>query len=379
MSESNGKILIVGAGPSGLTLATELTRRGIGCTIIDKAAGPAPMIESRALAFNARSQSILAASGVTEQIIAAGHMVDKIRLCWNGRLRNEVSMARLNVHTGTDAGLKFNRIVLIRQGSVERILINHLLSLNVHVRWNTECIDFQQNDSSVTYRLRAESGDIESGEASALIGCDGAHSQVRKQGGYSFDGESDAQSWTLVDATVSGLDVAHTLTADLRPGQAFATMPIEDNVVRLIHNGPDILKNHPNAQFCTDVHWESEFKVSYRMVKSFARGRTFLCGDAAHIHSPVGGRGMNLGIEDAATLAWLFSKGREKEYSNMRLPVAKKVLKLTQQQTTQMNSSSRVSSLVKQYAPKLISLPFIKRSMANSVLGLDTPYPAWQS
>ena len=81
---SADNILIIGAGPSGLTLATELTRRGIGCVIVDKAAGPAPMHESKALAFNVRSQSILAASGVTDQILSAGHSVKRIQLCWHG-------------------------------------------------------------------------------------------------------------------------------------------------------------------------------------------------------------------------------------------------------------------------------------------------------
>lgn len=382
MNDGN-PLLIVGAGPSGLTLATELTRRGIACVVIDKAPGPAPIHESRALAFNARSQSILATS-VTEQIMSAGHSVDRIRICWQGNLRREVTMVggRSSRRKANQAKIPgddpdAHTIVIIRQGEIERLLIKHLQAAGVTVQWNTELIDFVQSEAGVTANLKTAASEIRTVAARYIAGCDGAHSEVRKQGGYTFDGESDSQIWTLADATVTDRRFAHSLTADLRTGQAFATVAIEDNVVRLIHNGPDILSRHPVAKYCTDTHWESEFRVSYRLVKRFHRGRTFLCGDAAHIHSPVGGRGMNLGIEDAATLAWLLEQGAEDQYSSLRLPAAKKVLKLTYQQTSQMNSSSVASSLAKKYGPKLMAIPAITRSMKRSVLGLDTPGPAW--
>lgn len=370
----NQSILIIGAGPSGLTLATELTRRGIGCTIVDKAAGPAPLHESRALAFNARSQALLRASGVTGKIVAKGHAVNNIHLCWRGSLRQVVSMDH-DISTPHSSGT----ITIIRQGEIERILISHLEAQGVSVQWNTELINFSETDTSITASLRNAAGVMQAQTARYLAGCDGAHSQVRKQGGYTFDGESDSQRWTLADIAVSGKDVAHTLIADLRPGQAFATMPIESNIVRLIHNGPDILTAHPIARYGTEVHWQSEFTVSYRLVKRYHRGRSFLCGDAAHIHSPVGGRGMNLGIEDAASLAWLLDTGCENQYSGLRLPVAQKVLSMTHRQTSQMNSASVGSTLAKKYGPALLSIPYIRRTMQRAVLGLDTPTPAWLS
>ncbi len=380
--DDHNNILIIGAGPSGLTLATELTRRGINCTIVDKAAGPAPLHESRALAFNARSQDILAASGVTRQICSAGHTIDQIRLCWNGSISKEIPMLPIALSTqseNTDAPSRpdNNQLLIIRQGEIERILIRHLDSLGVQVQWNTELADFTQSDSAVTATFNTADGATNNTTASYIIGCDGAHSQVRTKGGYTFDGESDPQTWTLADATLKDTSLAHTLIADLRPGQAFASIAIEDNIVRLIHNGPNILQLHPMADRCTKIHWQSEFRVSYRLVKRYHRGRSFLCGDAAHIHSPVGGRGMNLGIEDAATLAWLLETEQESSYTGLRLPVAKKVLKMTHQQTTQMNSSSMISSVAKKYGPKLLSIPYVNRSMKNSVLGLDTPTPEW--
>lgn len=271
----------------------------------------------------------------------------------------------------------YKQIVIIRQGEIERILLKDLESNGVTVQWNTELTNFSQSDSAVTATVKQQSESSQHLSAAYLVGCDGAHSQVRNQGGYTFDGESDPQIWTLADATVEGVDVAHTIIADFRPGKAFATMAIETNTVRLIHNGLNILHNHPMARYCQKIHWESEFRVSYRLVKQFHRGRSFLCGDAAHIHSPVGGRGMNLGIEDAATLAWLLENEQIDRYTALRLPVAKKVLKMTHQQTSQMNSASFLSTVAKQYGPKLMQLPVIKNALLKSVLGQDTPAPEW--
>ena len=362
------KVLIAGAGPSGLTLCSELIRRGIDCSIIDKASGPAPLHESRALAFNARSYSILGPSGVGDQIVAAGHNIERVNVCWQGELRKSVTFAAASP-----------KLTTIRQGQIERLLMQHINSQGTEVRWGTELLDFTQSDSTITAQLKLNDGTEISETASLLIGCDGAHSRVRQQGGYSFTGERDSQTWTLADVKLLDDGYAHTVTADLRHGRAFATLPLGNNIVRLIHNGADILKTHPVAQSdnITDTYWESEFNVSYRMVRLFHRGRTFLCGDAAHIHSPVGGRGMNLGIEDAATLAWLLEHGRQAEYTAMRIPIAKKILRQTRNQTRQMHSDSRLSSLAKKYGPKALSLTPIRQMLLNSMLGLDTPAPPW--
>lgn len=369
MNQASHNILITGAGPSGLALATELTRRGIAYTIIDKAPGPAPLHESRALAFNSRSQNILSPSGVTDGIKEKANYVNRVRFCWNGKLRNEVT---LNASKDT-----LNEITIIRQGQVERELLHYLAKNEVNVHWNTELTNFIEKDNKITATLSPKDGESRDVQCAYLVGCDGAHSFVRKNAGYIFDGESDSQLWALADINVSDDRYAHTLTADLQPGKAYATVPIEKNLLRLIHNGPNLLEQHPFAHLRTSIAWQSEFKVSYRLVKQYNRGLTFLCGDAAHIHSPVGGRGMNLGIEDAASLAWLLEQGRESEYSNLRRPVAKKVLQLTHNQTSQMNSSTAFSSFLKQFGPKLISLPTVRRKMLKSVHGLDTPEPDW--
>ncbi|MBX2838094.1 MAG: FAD-dependent monooxygenase [Gammaproteobacteria bacterium] len=369
MQTDKSTIVIAGAGPSGLTLAIELNRLGIPCAIFDKASGPAPMHESRALAFNSRSQSLLATSGVTESIETVSHPVERVRFCWKGQMRNEISIKADSQQP--------NKMLIVRQGQIERKMLEHLQQKGIEVSWNTELAEFTEQNDHVTTTFMGQKGEHHKIQCRYLVGCDGAHSFVRRNGGYTFEGETDPQLWSLADVSTTDDRFAHTLTADLSPGKAFATMPIENNLVRLIHNGPDLLQRHPFAHLQTNVHWQSEFKVSYRLVKLFNRGRTFLCGDAAHIHSPVGGRGMNLGIEDAATLAWLLQKNSELDYTSLRRPVAVKVLKLTHNQTSQMNASSMVSSILKQFGPKLISLAPVKRSFLKTLHGLDTPDPVW--
>ena len=362
-------ILIVGAGPSGLVLATELNRLGIPFNIIDKAEGPAPLHESRALAFNTRSQQILAQSGVTSRVRESGHLVERVQFRWKGQLRNTISI-------GPDAQ-NLGEMILCRQGDIERQLISSLAVQGVRVHWNTRLISYRDHNGVVSADLVYANHKTENVSARYIVGCDGAHSAVRKQGGYTFDGETDPQGWSLADIRVADNRFSHTLMADLAPGRAYATMPINHNVVRLIHNGPDLMQRHPQAKLATDVIWQSDFTVSYRMVKQFSRGLSFLCGDAAHIHSPVGGRGMNLGIEDAATLAWLLYRETEYEYSGQRHPIAQKILKLTHGQTSQMNSASMVSSFIKQFGPKILSLPPVYIKLMHSLLGLDTPAPVW--
>lgn len=362
-------VLICGAGPSGLTLALELARRGIPVSIFDKASGPAPMQESRALAFNPRSRMILEPSGVTAKILACGHVINTARFMWQGKLLADV-----------DACLPSRpecRIISIPQGRVERILLEAVEALGVSPHWNTEMTGFAPANEGITTTLRSGNKQREvSGQY--LVGCDGAHSITRKTGGYSFEGETSPQTWGMADVILPDSSYAHRITADFFPGSANAAIAIGERHMRLIRAGRTDIEDHPLYGMAAEVLWRSQFTVSYRMVRQFSRGKTFLCGDAAHIHSPVGGRGMNLGIEDAATLAYLMSKGREGEYSDSRLPVARKVLAFTHTQTRQLLSTSPVNHFLKQHAlPYLVRLPFARHAMLRAILAFDTPPPEW--
>lgn len=362
-------VIIAGAGPSGLTLAVELSRRNIPFRIFDKAAGPAPMEESRALAFNPRSQLILQESGATKMIRRAGHSIERARFLWNSKLLGEVA-----THLPS---LPDQKIISIRQGDVERILLNVLAGMGTAPQWETELTGFEETTQGIQATLSAK-GKSSVLEGRCLVGCDGAHSLTRKLGGYTFEGESDPQIWEMADILLPDARHAHMISADFIPGGANATIAISDRQVRIIRAGQDDIDRHPLFSQAEKVLWTSRFTVSYRMVKTFSRGKTFLCGDAAHIHSPVGGRGMNLGIEDAATLAFLMSNGREQEYSAQRLPVARKVLGFTHTQTRQLLSKSPVNHWIKQHLLRyLITFGPIRRKILQAVLAQDTPKPEW--
>ncbi len=126
------------------------------------------------------------------------------------------------------------------------------------------------------------------------------------------------------------------------------------------------------------VVWESEFKISYRQVQTYQAGQAFLAGDAAHIHSPVGGRGMNLGIEDAATLAWLLEQDRTDEYSAQRHKIGEQVLKFTQTQTRQLTERSALQGFLQnKVAPLMLKIPAVQRFAVARLVGLETPHPPW--
>jgi 2-polyprenyl-6-methoxyphenol hydroxylase-like FAD-dependent oxidoreductase len=149
-------------------------------------------------------------------------------------------------------------------------------------------------------------------------------------------------------------------------------------VLRYISTLPDFEDRiaHPRAP--VEQTWQSEFKVSFRHVEAMSKGKVFLVGDAAHIHSPVGARGMNLGIEDACWLAWLISEGRESEYSNLRLPAVRGVLRQTRMLTALATMERPLSlTLRNRLLPLLAHLPFAERALVRGIAGMDTPDPPW--
>lgn len=364
-------ILIAGAGPVGLTAALELARRGFTPRIIDKAPGFAPLTESRALAIHLRTLDILTPSGVADMLRAAGNLVTKMRFMDNGKPFAEIDLSE---HPRKDSA-----ILSLGQGYTERILADALKAYGITPEWNTELLNVENTDAGVTTTVKHPDGSEKTKHYDKLIGCDGAHSCTRKSGGFSFEGESMSSEWTLLDAVYKSPFDPSIAHANFITGiGAFGGIPINDHTVRYVGRHPDIENLVPNKDDVSNIIWRSHFKVSYRMVSRFHRGNIFLAGDAAHIHSPAGGKGMNLGIEDAATLAWMISEGIEDTYSNARLPIARKTLKGTKTQTQQITNTSKSAAFLRVHIlPLALRLKFIKRKILDSVLALDTPAPKW--
>ncbi|HET7411690.1 MAG TPA: FAD-dependent monooxygenase [Pararhizobium sp.] len=371
MSKSGKKSIIVsGAGPVGLAAALELARRGFAPRIVDKADGPAPLTESRALAVNPRTLALLEPSGASEEIIAAAQHIREMRI----RSRDKrLVMLDLTAMEGRYKGIRG-----LAQGRTERILIERLAAFGIAPERQTELTLTGTDPAKPEVMLRHADGREETARPDILIVAEGAHSEARHALGIGFPGESVKHAFYLADFRYDrAIDTGHGEAVFFNPG-VFARLPVAADTLRYISTMPNFtdLIDHPAS--VVETPWKTDFHVSFRHVDPMSKGNIFLAGDAAHIHSPVGGRGMNLGIEDACWLAFLISEGREADYSGLRTATARTVLSKTQQMTRMILLANPLAIAARNaLMPLALNMPAIRRKAILSVAGLDTPAPPW--
>ena len=361
-------ILIVGAGPSGLTAALELTRRGLRPRIIDQAAQPAT--ESRALGVNPRTLAILEPVGLSPRMIEAGQPIRKAYLRDPDKLLLQIDLSVLPK--------PYDFMLMLPQCETERLMAERLAELDVTVERATALTGLSQADGAVTAELKGPDGVASSCRPDLVIGADGAHSVVRRAIGQSFAGDAYEHQWGLADVTVeTDLPLDGVVIFDRAP-DLFALFPIKGRRVRLLCDREDVLDHLPPEIRVEAVHWTTPFRISHRLVGSYQAGNVFLVGDAAHIHSPFGGRGMNLGIEDAAWLAWLVAEGDTADYSAARRPVAHEVINTVDPATRFMASDGTMQKFVRRrVVPLLGALGLVQRRMLPTLSAGDTPFPPW--
>lgn len=364
------KILIVGAGPVGLSAALELARRGFAPVIVDDGDGPTPLGESRALGVNARTLTLLSPSGATEQILAEAQDIGHFRL-------RSKDKALVDLDTHTVPG-RFGAIHGLSQGATERILLQALQRHGIVPEWQTKVTSLGPDASRPQATLQRADGTEETVSADILIGADGAHSVVRKALGLGFPGKALDAYFYLADFRYANpVDSHFAEIALFNPGM-IGRLPVAADTLRFISTLADFENRivHPRAVF--EKTWSSQFQIHFRHVGAMAKGNIFLAGDAAHIHSPAGARGMNLGIEDACWLAYLISEGREQAYSEQRMPAVHQVLQQTRRLTDIVTMENPVMTAVRDAAaPLLFGVPAVRRLLLRSVAGYDTPKPAW--
>ncbi len=360
----NKQILIAGGGPVGLTAAIELKRRGYDPHIIDP--DSAPSLESRALAVNSRTLDLMEPSGVTEMMLAVGNRVKTVVV-----RRNTKIIARMDL---TKIPHRFNFLLVLAQSKTEEILIQKLAEMGVRLETNTALQAF-----TVGKEIDCQLNSNKRVTADILIGADGAHSIVRKTLGLGFEGETDEQVFGLADVELDAWPFpTDTAVLTIMDTHLAPYLPMAEGFGRFISTRGDCLNNLPSDAKVKKVVWETDFKLSYRHVQTYQQGNVFLAGDAAHIHSPVGGRGMNLGMEDACWLAWLISQGREQEYTTLRHPVGADVLKFTHSFTSFAKSRGLLQDLFFQIGlPILSKLPQLQRNAFSMLTALNTPAPPW--
>lgn len=311
------EVLVVGAGPAGLTAALELSRRGKSVRLIEKAADRTNL--SKAVGINARSLELLEPSGITARLLDAGLRIEHINLRNGSDILARVDLSKLPG--------PYNFMLSLPQSETELILENALAERGVSVERETELTGFTQDADNVTACLSA-GGTTAEFAADYILGCDGAHSTVRKTLGLAFAGERYPETWSLADVRMDWPFGHGDGNLFMGPGaRVVFVISLPGGRYRVIANVPEALSHLPTGSLVTEILWQTDFTVSLRQVETYAAGRAYLAGDAAHIHTPAGGRGMNLGIEDVCDFAERLALGGLENYSRDRHRIGRQVVR----------------------------------------------------
>lgn len=340
--KANSSVLVVGAGPIGLTTALALAQRGIKCRVIDKA--PQASDKSKAVVIQARTLELFESMGIVDDFLANG-----LRVHANNFYAGDKKLIHLSFDE-MEGPYPFT--LLLPQSETEKLLTQHLQKLSVNIERSTELVDFQQDEKSVTAKLQNVDRVQETVNADWLIGCDGAHSTTRHTLGFTFEGAAYDTSFATADVHVSWSNPEDEMFAYLHEEGTVVFFPLGNHRYRIIANGPlhatgDPLSleqmqkfvdtRGPSGVVLSDPVWLTWFTISRRSASDYRKGRVFLAGDAAHIHTPALGQGMNTGMQDAFNLVWklaLVQKGLASPelldtYQAERHPIGQKLLKTT--------------------------------------------------
>jgi 2-polyprenyl-6-methoxyphenol hydroxylase-like FAD-dependent oxidoreductase len=348
MNTINTDLIIIGAGPTGLSLACQCIRYGIDFVVVEKNETVTPY--SKAIGVQARTLEVYDQIGLADPAIERGTIASRVRLIEGGEVRGEMNLGNF----GKDLS-EYPYMLMLEQSKNEKLLYEFVLSHGRDVSWNTELENFSQDETGVTAQVKLPSGESQTIRGKFLAGCDGASSPVRHGLGLTFEGSTFERLFYVADARVEWdlpHDALHVCLAK-EVFVAFFPMPGE-NRYRVVGTFPES-KNEEQGEVLyeeieqeikhqvkldlelSDVRWFSLYKVHSRRVNKFSNGRCFLAGDSAHIHSPAGAQGMNTGIQDAYNLAWkiaLVVKGIASEelldtYNEERLANAQRLLEST--------------------------------------------------
>ena len=389
VSARDTHVLIIGAGPTGLVLALWLTRLGIGVRIVDTTAEPGTT--SRALTLQSRTLELYSQIGLAVAVLERGRRTVAADLWVAGR------KAARAVFGDMGEGLSpFPYALIFPQDEHERLLIERLSREGIEVQRETELVDFEDRPEGVLARLRGPNGVLETCGATYIAGCDGAHSTVRKKLEIGFPGGVYSHLFYVADVEASGTTMNGELHVALDRSDFLAVFPLEsDRRARLIGTVRDDAEQQREDLSWNDVskrviewlpikvervNWFSTYRVHHRVADHFGKAHAFLLGDAAHIHSPVGGQGMNTGIGDAVNLAWklaavLHGKADTSlldSYEPERIAFARRLVATTDRAFTGVTSSTATARLIRLHivpllVPMLFAFKMVRRFMFRAV------------
>jgi 2-polyprenyl-6-methoxyphenol hydroxylase-like FAD-dependent oxidoreductase len=387
------KVLVIGAGPVGLTMAIELLRYGIDFRIVEKAA--ARTDKSKALVVWSRTLELLERAGLSDRFVAAGRKVVAANFIAGGKRIGHIGL--------TEVDSPYSYALVLPQSDTERLLETALEQRGHKVEREVEAVALKTDADGVIVSLHAANGRTEEARFDWAIGCDGAHSVVRHSLGVNFEGDTLQSDFILADVHLKGFPVPESeLGIYWHEEGALAVFPITPGRFRVVADlgtsrGPHpqtptleevqavVDRRGPGGVTVTDPVWLSGFRINERKVKDYRAGRLFLVGDAAHVHSPAGGQGMNTGMQDAFNLAWKLSlvvksivpDGKLLDsYSAERSAIGNKVLAdakhLTALVVMRNHTAQAIRNLVGGF---LFGLAPVRRSMAETLTEIAIGYP----
>ena len=397
---NDSAVLIAGAGPTGLALALWLTRLGIRVRLIDRSTGPG--LTSRALAVQVRTLEFYRQLGIADLVIDGGVEIAGINFWVQGARRARVPLRQIG-----EGMSPYPFALVFPQDAHERLLIDQLEKLGVTVERRTELIRMSQDAAGVSVTLRRPDGTEEVSRVDYLAGCDGASSTIREQLGIGFPGGTYSGLFYVADVDASGSAIDRELHIDLENADFVLLFPMKQQgrirLVGLVREQESEQEKVRSGELSFDdvrgkaiehlsltigtVHWFSTYRVHHRVADSFRNSRAFLLGDAAHIHSPVGGQGMNTGIGDAVNLAWKLAavlKGRAApslldSYEPERIAFARRLVATTDRGFTIVTRRGAIAQfvrtrLVPMLVPLLTRLPQFRRFLFRTVSQIVVNY-----
>ena len=379
-------VLIVGAGPVGLFLANECARRGMRWKLVEAKATQSE--HSKALAIMPRTMEIFDMAG-----IAAPFLKVAKRVTWIAIAEPSRTLARMRF--APEESL-YSFVAMVPQDVTERLLVEELRRKGGEVEYQTSFVSAAQHDECVSVTLD-QNGEQREMRAAYVVGCDGAHSIVRHLLDLKFLGKPYDASFMLAD-----IETNETVPADelqLCPNERgpLAIFPMSSTRRRLVATITKPEGDRPSLEFvqrllaergpsemeARSVHWSSYFRVHHRQVTHLRVGRIFLAGDAAHIHSPIGGQGMNTGLHDAWNLVWKLdfavrrtaSPALIDSYNAERTPIIRRVIRLTDLMTKGLGTANKFAQAVRDLAiPLLFRFPPFQQMMVQRLSQLDVSY-----
>jgi 2-polyprenyl-6-methoxyphenol hydroxylase-like FAD-dependent oxidoreductase len=388
---SDCQVLVVGAGPTGLTLACELLAKGVRTRIIDRADGA--VLETRASGMHARTLEVFEQMGLADRMLERGHPVRHFSVYSSGRRMMRLDLSR--------NGSRYGYMLSIPQHETERVLRARIAELGGLVEQQMELISFVEQPDAVLATVRSGSGELSTIRSGYIVGCDGAHSQVRHQLGLPFSGHPYPQDWLLADVRLDwqrSEDSVHALFG--RRNGAMIAFPMREHRWRLVfpftgdrgEDAPTLEEIQrladarcPERVRISDPTWLAVFRCHRRSTNRYRVGRALLAGDAVHIHTPAGGQGMNTGVMDAHNIGWklaLVASGRAGEWlldtvAAERGPVAHDVLQLTHALVRLGTLNKRWQQLLRDLLlPVASRVPALQRRAARRLGHIGVAYAA---